>query len=144
MDSLNSLPPVIVTPLRRIEHPKGDIYHAMKASDTGFIGFGEAYFTTIIAGETKGWKKHTAMWMNLVVPLGEVKFHVHDETSGQTTVYTVGRSNYTRLTVPPGYWIAFRGNTPGTNLVLNLASLEHDPDEAVNVPLETFALGAGQ
>ena len=33
---------VILTPLKQIYHPKGDIFHAMKASDIGFIGFGEA------------------------------------------------------------------------------------------------------
>jgi dTDP-4-dehydrorhamnose 3,5-epimerase len=140
MDALK-LPAVVVSPLRRIEHPKGDIYHAMKASDAGFAGFGEAYFTTIVEGEIKGWKKHTAMQMNLVVPTGEVLFLVHDESAGETSQYVIGASNYARLTVPPGYWVAFRGLAAGLNLVLNVASLEHDPDEARNVPLETFPTG---
>lgn len=140
MDSLSKLPPVVETPLRRIAQPKGDVLHAMKASDPGFAGFGEAYFTTIVAGETKGWKKHTAMTMNLVVPLGRVRFHVHDESTGTTEAHDIGQENYRRLTVPPGYWVAFEGLTGDTNLVLNVASLEHDPDEAVNVALDTYAL----
>ena len=69
---------VTLTPLKKIGHPKGDIFHAMKASDEGFSGFGEAYFSTINKFEIKGWKKHTKMILNLVVPIGEIKFVVYD------------------------------------------------------------------
>ena len=58
---------IILTPLQQITHPKGDIFHAMKVSDDGFIGFGEAYFSTINKDVIKGWKKHTEMTLNLVV-----------------------------------------------------------------------------
>ena len=63
---------ITLTPLRRIENPKGDIFHAMKASDTGFSGFGEAYFSTVNKSDIKGWKKHTKMTLNLIVVMGEV------------------------------------------------------------------------
>ena len=43
---------VIVTPLKTIFHPKGDIYHGIKKDDNGYLGFGEAYFSTIKYGET--------------------------------------------------------------------------------------------
>jgi len=137
------LPPVLVTPLRRIEHPKGNVFHAMKVTDTGFAGFGEAYFTTVIPGETKGWKQHTAMQMNLVVPVGEVVFHVRAGDDGETQRHVLGDSNYARLTIPPGHWVAFTGLGTGLNLVLNVASLPHDPEEAINLPLETFPLATG-
>ena len=67
---------VTLTPLKQITHPKGDIFHAMKASDDGFSGFGEAYFSTVNQGEVKGWKKHTEMTLNLVVVIGEIEFVV--------------------------------------------------------------------
>ena len=141
MVTLNkSMLPLTTTPLRRIEHLKGDVLHAMKASDAGFAGFGEAYFTTIVAGETKGWKQHTVMTMNLIVPLGMVRFHVHNPHARKSVAYDVGVDNYQRLTIPPGYWVAFQGLTTDTNLVLNIASLEHNPTEAVNVPLATYPL----
>ena len=57
MDSLTNKTLPFVTPLKQIFHPKGDVYHALKASDNTFVGFGEVYFTTINQGETKGWKK---------------------------------------------------------------------------------------
>lgn len=132
----------LVTPLRRIAHPKGDLFHAMKASDPGFAGFGEAYFTSILTGQTKGWKQHREMCLNLVVPMGEVRFHVHNEATGTTTTYLLGEANYARLTVPPGLWMAFTGVGPGTNLICNLASIEHRPEEAVGAELERFSLGA--
>ena len=45
---------IILTPLNQIHHPKGDIYHAMKKSDDGFDGFGEAYFSTVHKNDIKG------------------------------------------------------------------------------------------
>jgi len=35
---------VILTPLEKITHSKGNIFHAMKKSDEDFSGFGEVYF----------------------------------------------------------------------------------------------------
>lgn len=128
------------TPLKRIHHPKGDVYHGLKSSDTGFAGFGEAYFTSVHHGQAKGWKKHTRMQMNLVVIVGEVHFHVHDERSKRTACFVLGEGNYVRLTVPPGYWVAFEGKGSGLNLICNIASIPHDPEEAQNLPLDSFAM----
>lgn len=140
MDQLNSLPLVAITPLLRIENIKGDIFHGIRASDPGYAGFGEAYFTSVFFGETKGWKKHTKMTMNLIVPQGMVRFHIHCEASCETTVYDIGDINYCRLTVPPGYWVAFKGLTVDRSLILNISSIEHDPTEAINAPLHNFSL----
>ena len=38
---------LILTPLQVVGNPKGDIYHALKASAPGYQGFGEAYFSTV-------------------------------------------------------------------------------------------------
>ena len=49
--------------------------------------------------------------------------------------------HYQRLTVPPGIWVAFSGEGPGENIVLNIASIPHDPVEAETLPWELdFAL----
>ena len=132
---------VILTPLKRIHHPKGDVYHAMKKNDPGFGGFGEAYFSTINPGDTKGWKKHVRMTMNLVVPVGAIRFVLFDDREESTTKGTfldvcISGDNYQRLTVPPGVWMGFRGAGDSLNLLLNLADLEHDPAESVNILLE--------
>ncbi len=132
---------VILTPLKQIYHPKGDIYHAMKCDDAGFSGFGEAYFSTIHKDVIKGWKKHTQMVLNLVVPQGEIEFVIYDDrensdTKGQFFSIKLSHNNYQRLTVPHGVFMAFRGIGDGTNMLLNLASIKHDPNEAINIALE--------
>jgi dTDP-4-dehydrorhamnose 3,5-epimerase len=140
MDQVTAVSEPLLTPLRRIEHEKGDLYHGMKAGDPGFAGFGEAYFTTVLIGQIKGWKKHHEMVLNLVVPVGEICFYVHDESIGKTTAYKLGPENYARLTVPAGYWVAFEGRGIGVNLACNLASIVHRADEAVSVDLSSFPL----
>ncbi len=127
---------LILTPLKQINHPKGDIYHGMKKSDDGFFGFGEAYFSTISKDEIKGWKKHTEMVLNLVVPIGEVEFVVYDDRKKSLTFnkffsIKLSQRNYKRLTIPAGVWMAFRGISSETNMLLNIASIEHDPTEAL-------------
>jgi dTDP-4-dehydrorhamnose 3,5-epimerase len=125
---------VILTPLKQIHHTKGDVFHAMKKSDDGFDGFGEAYFSTVNQDDVKGWKKHTKMTLNLVVPVGEIEFVVYDENSKEFFSVKLSKNNYQRLTVKPNLWMAFRG-VGEYNMLLNLASIEHNPSEAVNKEL---------
>jgi len=131
---------VILTPLKQIIHPQGDIYHGMKRSDDGFESFGEAYFSTIIKDEIKGWKKHSKMVLNLIVPLGCIEFIIFDDrinssTKGKFFKVKLSKENYQRLTVPAGVWLAFRGIGDDLNMLLNVASIEHDPSEAISKEL---------
>ncbi len=126
---------VILTPLKQIYHPKGDIFHAMKKSDIGFDGFGEAYFSTINQNDIKGWKKHTKMTLNIVVPVGNIEFVVYDENSKEFFSIKLSHNNYQRLTIKAGLWMAFKG-LDKYNMLLNLASIEHDPNEAINIGIE--------
>lgn len=137
---LNVFKGVSITPLKKINHPKGDIFHALKSIDESFKGFGEAYCTTIHFGDLKGWKKHHRMLMNLVVPAGEVGFYFYNELSRQSFFIKVGLNNYVRLTVEPGLWMAFRGIGEGLNLILNIANIPHDPSESINVDIDRFPL----
>ena len=125
---------VILTPLKQIHNPKGDVFHAMKKSDNGFDGFGEAYFSTIHKDYIKGWKKHTKMTLNLVVPVGKIEFVVYDENTKEFFSVQLSQDNYQRLTVKPNLWMAFRG-VEENSMLLNLASIEHDPSEAINIEL---------
>lgn len=125
---------IILTPLKRINHPKGDIFHAMKKTDLGFEGFGEAYFSIINEREIKGWKKHTSMTLNLIVPVGEIEFVVYNQDSNEFFSVVLSSTNYQRLTVKPNFWLAFRG-IASYNILLNIASIEHDPNESVNLDL---------
>ena len=131
---------VILTPLKQIVNPKGDLYHAMKQSDNGYKSFGEAYFSTVIKDEIKGWKKHTVMVLNLIVPIGAVEFIIYDDridssTKNQFFSLILSQENYQRLTVPAGVWMAFRGIGEDLNMLLNIASIEHDPSEPISKQL---------
>lgn len=131
---------VVLTPLKQIHHPKGDIFHGMKKSDIGYDGFGEAYFSTINQDDIKGWKKHTKMTLNLIVPVGEIKFVVYDEETKEFFSVKLSQNNYQRLTVKPNVWMAFCG-IGEYNMLLNLASIEHNPNEAVNISIEEIIYG---
>lgn len=126
---------VILTPLKKIHHPKGDIYHAMKKSDHGYNGFGEVYFSTINKNDIKGWKKHLQMTLNIIVPIGEIKFVVYDIKTEEFFSEVISSRNYQRLTISAGLWVAFQG-MQNENILLNIASTEHDPSEEENLTLD--------
>ena len=134
---------VILTPLKKITHPKGDILHGVKKSDHGFVDFGEAYFTKVNFGEIKGWNKHKRMTLNLCVPVGKVLFVLYDDrekskTRGNFLTVEISVGDYQRLTVPPGVWLAFKGMSDGINLILDVTDMEHDPEEVEKLNLERF------
>jgi dTDP-4-dehydrorhamnose 3,5-epimerase len=133
---------IMLTPLKIIGGEKGSVLHAMKQDDEGFKGFGEAYFSTVNKGAVKGWKRHTRMTLNLVVPYGSIRFVVYDDRDNSTTRgkyfdVILSRENYKRLTVAPGLWMAFEGIGDSENILLNLASIKHDPAEAENCEIQS-------
>mgnify|MGYP006082177321 FL=1 len=123
---------ILVTPLERIETIGGDVLHGMKQSDPGYAGFGEAYFSWVSIDAVKAWKRHTQMTMNVVVPVGKVRFVfrcVNSEDVEEFRVEEIGEDRYVRLTVPPGIWFGFQGLGTPQSLVMNIASIPHDPNE---------------
>jgi dTDP-4-dehydrorhamnose 3,5-epimerase len=134
---------VSLTPIKLISNPKGDVMHALKRTDDSFSEFGEAYFSTIHEHVIKGWKKHSKMTLNLIVPFGHIKFVLFDDrsdsdTAGKYFEVELGLQNYQRLTVPPGIWMAFEGMGTGINLLLNIASIVHDPFETIACDLSNI------
>ena len=122
---------VVLTPLGRIPTGKGDVMHAVKATDNGFCGFGEVYFTEIYPHQVKGWKRHKRLTLNLVVVSGEVRFHIYNEQTGERqTVDLSPEKNYQRLTLQPMLWMAFEGIGEHTALLMDLIPEAHDPQEA--------------
>jgi dTDP-4-dehydrorhamnose 3,5-epimerase len=131
---------VSLTPIKKIPNDKGDVFHAIKSTDETFISFGEAYLSAVNYGAIKGWKKHTKMVLNLVVPVGQIKFVLFDDREFSTTFkecwdVEIGETNYQRLSVPPGIFMSFQGIGCGLNMLLNIASIPHDPTESVNMEL---------
>ena len=142
-----SLDDILVSPLKRITTDGGKVMHALKKSDNGYNGFGEAYFSWVEQGAIRAWKCHQRMTLNLVVPLGEVRFVFHcdghitkqkSETYNEFRSEKLGKSRYSRITVPPGIWFGFQGLAPGHSLLMNLADMEHDPKEVLRKGTTVF------
>ena len=124
---------VIITQLDIIETPGGNVMHAMKNSSTGYSKFGEAYFSQVHFGATKAWKRHKRMVLNLVVPVGKIRFVLFDDrkiSSGKFQEVILSKENYCRLTVPPMIWMGFQGLDSDISLLLNIANIVHSPEES--------------
>jgi dTDP-4-dehydrorhamnose 3,5-epimerase len=120
---------VLITPLDIIGTIGGNVMHAMKDSDNGYIDFGEAYFSEINHNTVKAWKLHKEMTLNLVVPVGKIKFVLFDdrgELDGMFQEIIISKDNYCRLTVPPRIWMGFQGLSDGVSVLLNIANIKHD------------------
>jgi dTDP-4-dehydrorhamnose 3,5-epimerase len=116
--------------LKQIEVVGGNVLHGMKHGDAGYAGFGEAYFSWVNPGMIKAWKRHLIMTMNLIVPVGSVRFVFWGGRPGCFREEVVGLGGrYARITVPPGLWFGFQGISNSPSLILNIASIEHAPQE---------------
>ena len=129
MGSISLLEQIQVTPLKKISSNGGEVWHALKATERSFNGFGEAYFSWVEYKEIKAWKHHLKMTMNLVVPSGRVRFVFCDLLCDDFREECIGAEFYARVTVPPKIWFGFQGISVNPSLVLNLANLPHDPSE---------------
>jgi dTDP-4-dehydrorhamnose 3,5-epimerase len=123
---------VLITSLDIIDVPGGNVMHAMKATDAGYFDFGEAYFSEINHNAIKAWKRHREMTLNLVVPVGKIRFVLfddRDELNGKFQEVIISRDNYCRLTIPSMVWIGFQGLSASGSILLNIANIEHNPAE---------------
>ena len=130
---------VSLTSLRCIDTPSGAVLHALKKSSEGYAGFAEAYFSEIHEGAVKSWRRHSKMTLNLIVPVGTVRFVVRGQEGFEE--FVLGRTppaQYSRLTVSPGVWLAFQGRGPGTSLIVDITDFEHDPAEAETREIDAF------
>lgn len=118
-----------VTPLKIIKLSAGNIMKALHKNELKNWSFGEAYFSKIKFGKIKAWKYHKKMMLNLVVPLGRVKFIFYYEKENKFKEIEVGEKKYLRLTVPPKIWFGFKGIGKPESIILNITNIKHDPKE---------------
>lgn len=128
LDKMKSLG-ILKHKLQTIDNENGVIMHGLKKSDKEFRGFGEIYFSQVEYKKIKAWKRHKRMTMNLIVPVGRVKFVFYNEDNKIFEEHTIGEKNYYRLTIDPLLWFGFKGMKEGKNIVMNFANIEHDPIE---------------
>lgn len=134
---------ISLTPLKIIPGTNGAVMHALKNHEDDFQEFGEAYFSIVDHNSVKGWKKHKRMISNLIVPVGEILFVFYDDRKNSGTFggffqVELSSRNYQRLTVKPGIWMAFKGMGENLNLLLNISSIPHDPEESDTLELNNI------
>lgn len=130
---------LIITNLKKIKIPDGDVMHVLKATENSFNGFGEAYFSHIRSGAIKAWKRHKKMTLNLAVPYGKIKFVLFDDRDKKNSKFQeiiISKENYQRLTVPPLIWMGFQGLSKEDSLLINVADVEHDPTEVEKIDIQ--------
>jgi dTDP-4-dehydrorhamnose 3,5-epimerase len=130
---------LIVTPLRQINDARGAVLHMLRSDAPEFTQFGECYFSEVMPGIVKGWKRHRKQTQHLAVPVGRIRFVAFDGNVVQ--VIELGRPDaYVRLTVPPGIWYSFGciGDSPA--LLANCADMPHDPGESEQKPLDDASI----
>ena len=92
----------------------------------------------------KGWKLHKKMTLNLLVPNGKIRFVIYDHRQDSSTFnlfqeIVLSKENYHRLTIPPDLWMAFQGLEYEENMLLNIASHSHDPNEVISKPINDIS-----
>ena len=111
----------------------GNIKPGLKSSENSFEGFGELYFTEIHKNKVKGWKRHTKMQLNLLPIVGDIVLYIKRELHHTPEEVSFGSDDYKLVCIEPNVWFAFKG-IADVNIMVNLASIEHDPSEVENVP----------
>ena len=131
---------VMVTGLRQIIDERGAVLHHMRNDTPEFTSFGECYFSEMVPGAVKAWKRHREQPQNLAVPIGRVRFVVYDDrglspTRGGLQIVELGRpDDYNRLCIPKGLWYGFTCLSDQPALIANCADLPHDPADAELLP----------
>ena len=119
-----------VTDMKNIYLKDGNVLHYLKRKDKSFNQFGEVYFSWILENKVKGWKKQKKNTMNLIVPVGSVRFvFFKDKISDGIFSIIIGENNYKRITVPPNLWYGFKNMSNKKSLIANLIDNEHDPND---------------
>tara|TARA_B100000780_G_scaffold261631_1_gene214193 strand:- start:20147 stop:20575 length:429 start_codon:yes stop_codon:yes gene_type:complete len=128
----NTLEHIKLTELSTFDTLGGKVLHGIKKGDDGYINFGEAYFSFVNPKAIKAWKLHKRMTLNLVVPIGMVRFVFCDPLKlDNFRIEDIGEKNYVRITVPPNIWFGFQGLSQQPSLVANIADLKHDSNEVI-------------
>ena len=111
--------------------PSGDIMRILKNKEVKNWNFAEAYFSKIKYNKIKAWKYHLKMSLNLVVPMGRVKFVFYFNKTKNFKVIELGEKKYSRISIPPRIWFGFKGLSKKYSLILSLTNLEHNPNEVL-------------
>ncbi len=127
---------LILTELRQIPDERGSVLHMLRCDSPEFVRFGECYFSEVLPGCVKAWKRHKRHTQNLSAPVGMVRFVIYDDresskTKGMIEEIELGRPDaYYRLQIPPLLWYGFSCLSDSPALIANCTDMPHDPKES--------------
>ena len=70
---------VLISPLKQFSDERGSVLQMLRCDAPEFIQFGECYFSEILPGAIKAWKRHRAQTQNLAVPVGRIRIVIFDD-----------------------------------------------------------------
>ena len=135
MTESNKIEGIIVQPLMQIADNRGSVLHMMRRDSELFTQFGEVYFSEILSGKVKAWKRHKQQTQNLTVPVNNIRLVIYDNrpsssTHGKIEEYELGRpDHYCLVHIPPMLWYGFQALGGETALIVNCADQPHDPND---------------
>ncbi len=126
---------VVITPLKQFRDHRGAVMHMIRADSPQFKSFGEIYFSFVVSGAVKGWKRHQRMTQNFAVPVGMLKLVLFDDrdgspTKGITQEIVMGADAYGLVTISPMIWYAFTSIGSSEAMIANMTDMPHDPAES--------------
>ena len=144
-------------PLCTIAVPGGDVLHMLRASfplqpgqEAGNAGgeklsLGELYFSEVLPGHVKAWKRHARQTQHFCVPSGRLGIALYDArpdspTKGAVQPLVLGRGTqacYGLLRIPCGVWYGFTSLWDRPALICNAPDLPHDPREGEKMPFDS-------
>ncbi len=135
MDKVQMIHGVIVQQLKQFPAERGRVMHMLRVDSFLFDRFGEIYFSEVLPGVVKAWKRHKEMTQFFAVPVGDIRLVIYDErenslTKGKQMILEIGRENYQLVKIPPRLWYGFKCTSPRPALIANCADMPHDPEES--------------
>ncbi len=139
-----------VCPLRVIAAGGGAVLHMLRpgmallpgratVDGESRIALGELYFSEVLPGQVKAWKRHARQTQHFAVPCGRLGLALYDArpgppTRGRLETLAPGRGAlYALVRIPPGVLYGFTALGGMPALVCNAADLPHDPAEGEKV-----------
>lgn len=129
-----------------IDTAGGPVLHMLRADSPLFRNFGEIYFSVVLPGAVKAWKRHSQQSQNFAAPSGLVEVVIYDprtlsSTRGALESYIIGRpDNYMLLHIPPGVWYGFAGRSKHPSILANCVDIPHMPGDSATLDFDDPAI----
>lgn len=133
---------VTLFPLREIVDQRGAVLHLLRSDSPEFKTFGECYFSEVLPGAVKAWKRHLLQTQNLAVPIGRIRIVLFDDrisspSKDRLEIIELGRPDaYLRIRIPPGIWYGFTCISSEKALLANCADIPHNPSESETMSID--------